>query len=74
MAYEFLYPHVERLRDKPFKADEVLKVVEKAGLNPIAVRVDNALGSVFVYFERELNAKEREKLNEAIDKFFKEWR
>jgi len=74
MAYEFLYPHVERLRDKPFKADEVLKVVEKAGLNPIAVRVDNALGSVFVYFERELNAKEREKLNEAIEKMFKEWR
>ena len=74
MAYEYLYPHVEKLKDKPFRADEVIKVVEKAGFNPIAVRVDNTLGSVFVYFERELNAKEKEKLDEAIEKMFKEWR
>jgi hypothetical protein len=72
-AIEFLYEKVEKLKDKPFKADEILKMVEGSGLKPTVVRVDNARGSIIVYFERELQKGERENLDDLFKKFFKNW-
>ena len=72
-AIEFLYEKVENLKDKPFKADEILKMVEGSGLKPTVVRVDNERGTIIVYFERELQKRERENLDDLFKKFFKSW-
>jgi hypothetical protein len=72
-AIEFLYENTEKLKDKPFKADEILKMVERLGLKPTVVRVDNARGNIIVYFERELQKNERENLDGLFKKFFKSW-
>jgi len=72
-AIEFLYEKVEKLKDKPFKADEILRLIEENGIKPIVVRVDNARGSIIIYFESELHKREREILNDVFKKFFKSW-
>jgi hypothetical protein len=73
VSYEYLYESVEKLKDKPFRADEVMRLLNEAGIYPIHLRVDNAFGQVIAYFERELTKKEKEELNEGMKKIFKDW-
>jgi len=73
LAYEYIYPRPDKLKDKPFKADELMKMVVDAGFNPIALRVDNDRGSVVVYFTGELGKKEKKALDELITDIFKSW-
>ncbi|MEM3120739.1 MAG: hypothetical protein QW512_05235 [Thermofilaceae archaeon] len=74
MSYEYLYPHVDVLRDKPLSSEHLMKLVSEAGLRPLAVRVDNSTGQVFFYFEKPLGRKEKERLDELVEKLFKEWK
>jgi len=73
MAYEYLYPKPDKLKDKPFKADELMKMVVDAGFKPTALRVDNDRGSVVVYFTGELGKKEKKALDELMTDIFKGW-
>jgi hypothetical protein len=73
MSYEYLYPKPDKLKDKPFKADELMKMVVEAGFNPIALRVDNDRGSVIVYFTGELDKKMKKSLDELMADIFKGW-
>ena len=73
MSYEYLYPKVERLREKPFKADEIMRTVEEAGFKPIQLKVDNVLGQVVAYFEGELGKKKKKALDELFSNLFKKW-
>lgn len=72
-VYEYLYPRVEMLKEKPFKADKILEMANKTGLNPTIVRVDNALGQIIFYFENPLKPKEKKALDELVNNLFKEW-
>ncbi|MEM4975851.1 MAG: hypothetical protein QXT64_00830 [Desulfurococcaceae archaeon] len=74
MSYEYIHPYVELLRQKPLRADNVMKLVEEAGLKPIAVRVDNATGQLFIYFDKPLSREEKEKLDKLVEKLFREWK
>jgi hypothetical protein len=73
VSYEYLYPKTDKLRDKPFKADELMKIVVDAGFNPIALRVDNDKGIVIVYFTGELDKKGKKALDELMADIFKGW-
>jgi hypothetical protein len=73
MAYEYLYPKPDKLREKPFKADELMEKVVEAGFKPTALRVDNDRGSVIVYFAGELDKKEKKALDELMTYIFKSW-
>jgi len=73
LAYEYIYPKPDKLKDKPFKSDELMKMVVEAGFNPIALRVDNDKGSVIVYFTVELDEKGKKALDELITDIFKGW-
>jgi hypothetical protein len=73
VSYEYLYPRPDKLRGKPFKADELMKMVVEAGFNPIALRVDNDRGSVVIYFTSELGKKEKKALDELMVDIFKGW-
>ena len=73
MSYEYLYPYVEKLKDKPFRADYFMEKITSTGLNPTAVRVDNDRGSVIVYFPDKLGSKDEEKLNKVVEEIFKSW-
>lgn len=67
MSYEYLYPKVEKLKDKPFIATDVLRVIESWGFKPIAVSVDNNLGSIKIHFDTPLTDKEKKKLDEKMN-------
>lgn len=73
MAYEYLYPKREKLLNKPFRAPDIMKLVEEADLKPLHIKVDNMVGQIIIYFEAPLSAKEKRKLDEVIEKLFKEW-
>jgi len=73
LAYEYLYPKPEKLSEKPFRADELMKIVVDAGFNPTALRVDNDRGSVVIYFAGELDKKGKKALDELISDIFKGW-
>jgi hypothetical protein len=73
MSYEYLYPKPDKLKDKPFKADELMNMIVDAGFSPIALRVDNDKGSVIVYFTGELGKKEKKTLGELMADIFKGW-
>jgi len=74
MNYEYIHPDVETLKRKPLGADQVMKLTEEAGLKPIAVRVDNATGQLFFYFDKPLSREEKEKLDKLVEKLFREWK
>ncbi|MEM4429643.1 MAG: hypothetical protein QXM08_00585 [Thermofilaceae archaeon] len=74
MSYEYIHPDVEALKRKPLRADQVMKLAEEAGLKPIAVRVDNATGQLFFYFDEPLSREEKEKLDKLVEKLFREWK
>jgi hypothetical protein len=73
VSYEYLYPKPERLRDKPFRADELMEKVVEAGFKPTTLRVDNDRGSVVIYFTGELDKKAKKALDELISDIFKGW-
>jgi uncharacterized membrane protein len=73
VSYEYLYERVERLRERPFRAEEVMRRLNEAGVYPIAVRVDNDRGQVVAYFAAELGRKEKAALDEAMKRIFREW-
>ena len=73
MCYEYLYPYPEKLDNKPFTANYFMKKITSEGLNPIAIRVDNDKGIVFVYLQDKLSNKDKEKLDEIMEKIFREW-
>jgi len=73
MAYEYLYERVERLKEKPFDAAEVMKMLNKADIYPLHLRVDNTTGQIIVYFERSLDKREKEALDEFFKKLFIGW-
>ena len=73
MSYEYLYPKPDRLKDKPFRADELMNMIVDAGFSPIALRVDNDRGSVIVYFTGELDKKAKKALDELMMDIFKGW-
>jgi len=70
MNYEYLHPKADKLKDKPMRAEDIMKILNKEGFSPLTVRVDNHTGQVFIYFEKELSDKEKEKLDEIVNKFF----
>ncbi|MEM1868549.1 MAG: hypothetical protein QXU90_00345 [Acidilobaceae archaeon] len=72
MSYEYIHPDVELLKQKPLRADHVMKLVEEAELKPIAVRVDNATGQLFFYFDKPLDKEDKEKLDKLVEKLFRE--
>ncbi|MEM1522294.1 MAG: hypothetical protein QXU69_04670 [Thermofilaceae archaeon] len=74
MSYEYIHPYVEALKRKPLRADQVMKLTEEAGLKPIAVRVDNATGQLFFYFDNPLEKEDKEKLDKLVEKLFREWK
>ncbi|MEM0121261.1 MAG: hypothetical protein QW688_07490 [Thermoprotei archaeon] len=74
MSYEYIHPDVEALKRKPLGADQVMKLAEEAGLKPIVVRVDNATGQLFFYFEKPLEKEDKEKLDKLVEKLFREWK
>jgi F0F1-type ATP synthase delta subunit len=51
-----------------------MKTLNQAELFPLHLRVDNHTGQVFVYFDEELNKKEKSRLDEIINEVFKRWR
>jgi hypothetical protein len=73
VSYEYLYPQPEKLSEKPFKADELMKKIEALGLKPVIVVVDNVRGSVVVCFTSELGRKEKKALDEGMVDIFKAW-
>jgi len=73
MSYEYLYPKIEKLKDKPFVAIDVLRVIESWGFKPIAVSVDNNLGSIKIHFENPLTDKEKRKLDEKMNELLKNY-
>ena len=73
MSYEYIYPKPDKLRDKPFRADELMKIIAESGFNPIALRVDNDRGSVVIYFAGELGEKEKKTLGELMADIFNGW-
>ncbi len=73
MSYEYLYPRTNKLAEKPFKADHIMKLAEKAGIRPIAIRVDNITGQIFFYFDSELDREDKELLDKFVDGLFSEW-
>jgi len=73
MSYEYLYTKIEKLKDKPFVAIDVLRVIESWGFKPIAVSVDNNLGSIKIHFENPLTDKEKKKLDEKMDELLKNY-
>ncbi|MEM1631888.1 MAG: hypothetical protein QXX83_07130 [Thermofilum sp.] len=72
MSYEYRFPDVAALRERPLKAEHFMRLAVEAGLRPYAVRVDNAAGLVVFYFERPLSREEREKLDKLVEKEFGE--
>jgi len=74
MSYEYIHPDVETLKQKPLRADQVMKLAEGAGLKPIAVRVDNATGQMFFYFDKPLEKEDKDKLDKLVEKLFREWK
>ena len=74
MSYEIPLPMPEELQKKPIvNASEVHRHLEKEGFKPIAVVVDNANARIRVFFENELDEKEKRKLVEAVTGFYKKW-
>jgi hypothetical protein len=73
MIYEYLFPQIEKLKDKPLRSDEIMKTLNQAELFPLHLRVDNHTGQVFVYFDEELNKKGKSRLDATINEFFKRW-
>ena len=73
MSYEYLYPRVERLREKPLTSDHLMRRAIEAKLNPLAVRVDNNTGQVFFYFKAELDKEAKKTLDKLIDEAFRGW-
>jgi hypothetical protein len=73
MSYEYLYPHAEKLKEKPFRADEVMRRIEAMGLKPVVVTVDNVRGSLVVSFPSELNKRDKRTLDEGISELLKKW-
>jgi len=74
MSYEIPLPTPDVLQKKPIlNAAELHRYIEKAGLSPMAVVVDNANARVRVYFDRELAERERKKLVEAVMDFYRKW-
>jgi hypothetical protein len=73
MIYEYLFPQIEKLKDKPLRSDEIMKALNQAELFPLHLRVDNHNGQVFVYFDEELNKKGKSRLDATINEIFKRW-
>jgi len=73
MIYEYLFPQIEKLKDKPLRSDEIMKALNQAELFPLHLRVDNHNGQVFVYFDEELNKKGKSQLDATINEIFKRW-
>jgi len=74
MSYEIPLPMTDELQRKPMlNAAELHRHIEKAGLSPMAVVVDNANARVRVYFDRELAERERKKLVETVMEFYRKW-
>jgi hypothetical protein len=73
MIYEYLFPQIEKLKDKPLRSDEIMKTLNQAELFPLHLRVDNYTGQVFVYFDEELKKKGKSRLDETINEIFKRW-
>ena len=77
MSYEYLYHDVKKLKDKPFIATDILKMIEGQGYKPTAVSVDNNFGSIKIYFNQPLDEKEKKKLDEIMSEFlakYWEWK
>jgi len=73
LKYEYLYEKVDKLNEKPFKADEIMKILNGSGIYPIHLQVNNNIGQILVYFDKELDKKEQERLGEIFKKLFKNW-
>jgi hypothetical protein len=69
MSYEIPLPTPDELQRKPIlNASELHRHIEKAGLSPMAVVVDNANARV-----RELTERERKRLVDAVMDFYRRW-
>lgn len=73
MIYEYLHPKADKLKDRLMRAEDVMNLLNEEGFSPLTVRVDNHTGQVFVYFEKELSDKEKEKLDEVLNGFLGRW-
>jgi len=74
VSYEIPLPMPEELQKKPIvNASEVHRHLENRGFKPLAVVVDNANARIRVFFENELDEKEKRKLVEAVTEFYKKW-
>jgi hypothetical protein len=73
MIYEYLHPKADKLKDKPMRAEDIMNLLNEEGFSPLTVRVDNHTGQVFIYFEKGLSDKEKEKLDEVLNGFLGRW-
>jgi len=73
MIYEYLHPKADKLKDKPMRAEDIMRLLNENEFFPLTVRVDNHSGQVFIYFEKELSDKEKEKLDEIVNGFLRGW-
>jgi hypothetical protein len=72
MSYEIPLPMPDMLQKKPIlNATELHKHLEDQGFKPLAVVVDNANARVRLFFEKELEEKEKKKLVEAVIEFYR---
>jgi hypothetical protein len=74
MSYEIPLPMPYELQKKPIRnATELHRYLEKCGLRPAAVVVDNANAKVVVHFVSELSEGERKLLYGAVMEFYRKW-
>jgi hypothetical protein len=72
MGYEIPLPMPDQLQRKPIlHAAELHKHLEEEGFRPLAVVVDNANARVRLFFENELDEKEKKKLVEVVMEFYR---
>ncbi|MEM3484794.1 MAG: hypothetical protein QXI12_04160 [Candidatus Methanomethyliaceae archaeon] len=64
--YEYLVSDASILREKPLNAESIMRKANEAKIYPIAVRVDNLMGQVILYFKEPLKDKEKRSLDEFM--------
>ena len=71
MPLEIPFPEPEKLAEKPLKAWELHEYLEKNGVKPLVVRVDNSLGKVWLYFEAEPDEKTKKRVYELVVEYYR---
>ncbi len=71
MALEIPLPEPDKLVEKPIKAWELHEYLNKNGVKPVVVRVDNAIGKVWLYFDAEPDEKTKKKVYDLVMDFYR---